>query len=1294
MNLKSIMLAAALLPVCAYSAETLNLTMAAQKTLKVGARDVEIGQTGADGFRKFGASAKGISIPAADLCGESGTIIATIRREKPDLTKEKGSCMLLTLRCTGRHISGLYTSTSNQTLYFQYTDLKKSHYFNKPNALQFGKEHVIGWSWGNGLLRIYLDGIMIHEAKQPMPMAKVNRLNIGPYKDGYFTGASWGGDSCAIKDLKIYNHVLTPAEVAAASKVKTQDIRQSNPDKVNVPQASSKITIDGELNEAAWQRAGSLLTCRHAIKPEKTGSMPEHAFFLTFDRENLYVANRTVFPPRAHIIAGDERTAAVEPDVFGSESWEFYIETPQGVCRFGGNYAGGSTETMSRSGSWNAPWQYKTTNKMRIDDTVLWQCEAAIPWKTLGYTVPPVDPVKFNICRTWRIGEIATHSSLTSGGYGWVKEFGTMQLVPQTPVVHRLAASDPANGDFFQQFKFYSPIASEITCEISAARKDGLALPQLLAERKFKLKANSGKIEKINMKVETPEYDTLICKFSANGKTFMSQTIPFKLNEELFTVRKHFLHGKLLFKLFPGKIKRLTAGAVKLVMTDPEDKMRGTLTVPGEHAEMAFDRKWPVGNYSVALQDNTGKILGTVKFFYPGSGEYEKMSIDTTRIIPPFTALETRVEKNGFSSSMYNRVYSFADTLFPSSILNGKKQLLKAPLALIYQNGTLNTGKVTVTANAGHRMEYANTGSNPDASAAVTGWIEYDGTLFNQLKLTARKDMRDLKLAIKLDRNFGKYIHASNASNAWGGKLTAKISNGKRDLKFYPTVWLGNEEGGLSFFAESRANWKSSAHASYTLLSSDQECTLLVNLADTLKKGETLDIGFGLVATPVRPLAKNYPFDTFSSRHAAPLNEKGKRPTTDVILVSGGTLGGVFHDLPFDSDRKDADVRFPGIKEVQSNGGRAVSYVCDRNVSDEYPEMSAFLEEWAVEPYIIQDYVSQGRKCLLYECCPAGKGADFFLFKLKEMIQRGKYDGVYFDFGVAPFCNNALHGCKERIPLLAQRELYKKLCLIQMDLGIKEPCIVLHNTDYMRFPEMNFATHLFNGEHIRQGSSSIMHNNKDILDTYGIEMFAAELSSLPFGLTNSAYFPNDVLSKRYGGGKEKPQLYVFRVTQAALAGTLIHHTVASLHRSHYGLIDKVLRIYECFGVDKSDFIGYWKNAASVNGASDVYVSIYKHRQSKRALAVISNLGQTNAENITITFDSKALGFTPAKAMDMLPAPDPGYARLEQRIKSKKLPHFRTPTELGDFGSKINSIDSGKLNMSLKRHTFAIIELNQ
>jgi len=336
-----------------------------------------------------------------------------------------------------------------------------------------------------------------------------------------------------------------------------------------------------------------------------------------------------------------------------------------------------------------------------------------------------------------------------------------------------------------------------------------------------------------------------------------------------------------------------------------------------------------------------------------------------------------------------------------------------------------------------------------------------------------------------------------------------------------------------------------------------------------------------------------------------------------------------------------------------------------------------------------------GRKCFIYDCCPSSGANAFFMTKVRQLFQLAKVDGIYFDFGLAPVCNNALHGCKERVPLLAQREFYRRVILCQLDAGVREPVIVLRNTDAVQLPAMTFATHLFNGEHIRQHSSTIMHNGKDILDTYGIEMFASELSSLPFGLNNAVYQSNDVLIKEFGGGNEDPDLYKFRITRAMIAGTIVHNTLPALNRCHFGIFDKIMRAYEKFGVPKAAFLGYWNAPAKVSGAKDVYVSVYRHASEKRALAVVSHIGKSHdGQQFDIAFDSSKLGFTPGRAADLMTAPDPEYAQLSELLRMHKVPPHRTPLKLGDFGSKILSSGKGSLKMSLDARCFALIELSE
>ena len=320
-----------------------------------------------------------------------------------------------------------------------------------------------------------------------------------------------------------------------------------------------------------------------------------------------------------------------------------------------------------------------------------------------------------------------------------------------------------------------------------------------------------------------------------------------------------------------------------------------------------------------------------------------------------------------------------------------------------------------------------------------------------------------------------------------------------------------------------------------------------------LKSGDAVELEFGFLASPVKKLPANYPLNTFADHHQAYMNRKGRRPTADIMLsLAGGyttVLGDFFCDLPTEEKSTNAPWVKPSVDDIHKGNGRSVPYLLSRSLSEEYPEIAAYGDYWRVTPGAPLDYTRDKVKYIMPESCPTTEFSAFHAWKIYDYIKRIPTDGIYLDGAICGFCGNKLHGCSHRIPLLAQREFYRRVILVQLMAGIKDPVLVLHNTDSVQLPAFTFATHLFNGEHIRQDSSTIMHNGKDILDTYDTTMFASELGSLPFGITNSVYQSNDVLSPRYGGDpKECPELYKFRITKPVLAGALVHNTMPSLSR--------------------------------------------------------------------------------------------------------------------------------------------------
>jgi hypothetical protein len=357
---------------------------------------------------------------------------------------------------------------------------------------------------------------------------------------------------------------------------------------------------------------------------------------------------------------------------------------------------------------------------------------------------------------------------------------------------------------------------------------------------------------------------------------------------------------------------------------------------------------------------------------------------------------------------------------------------------------------------------------------------------------------------------------------------------------------------------------------------------------------------------------------------------------------------------------------------------------------EEYEEVKNNILEWQKTPAGHLHYKRNGKKMNWYWTCSRSNARKFFVYKFAELLKRQPLGGVYFDFGVASYCNNPLHDCKGGYPLMAQRKLYQGIARAFVNAGIKDYVIVLHNSESVQFPTVTHATHFFNGEGLRQLSSSTFHDGKDLQETYTLLDFATEHSSLPFGITSSVYVPVDPLIERFGGGKEDQEVYRFRMTKAALAGTLIHNTICSPSRMHYGFYNKLIRFYDEFGVCKAEFLPYWRNQKYVKviKGKDIYVSLYSKKNGE-VLAVISHVSKEHLnQDVEIELYPKAFGVKSFnKAQELFTSPDPEY----NHIYTEKN-RLRNPVKLGDFGVKFNGLENNRIKLHLDFHSVALVKL--
>jgi hypothetical protein len=184
--------------------------------------------------------------------------------------------------------------------------------------------------------------------------------------------------------------------------------------------------------------------------------------------------------------------------------------------------------------------------------------------------------------------------------------------------------------------------------------------------------------------------------------------------------------------------------------------------------------------------------------------------------------------------------------------------------------------------------------------------------------------------------------------------------------------------------------------------------------------------------------------------------------------------------------------------------------------------------------------------------------------------------------------------------------------------------------------------------------------------------------------------PTDPLQKQYGGHKDA-ELYVFRMTKAFLAGSLIHNTIPAINRGHFGLLDKLIRIYDKFEVPKAQFMPYWSNqkAVRVLTGKDIYVSAYKHYSKSEILLIVSHVAKTHDDQlIKLQLNPEEFGIGKiSSAKELLTEEQIEYQRL---LKEKN--RRRIPVKMGDYGIDFKGVKDNQITLFLKNHSVAIIHI--
>lgn len=605
------------------------------------------------------------------------------------------------------------------------------------------------------------------------------------------------------------------------------------------------------------------------------------------------------------------------------------------------------------------------------------------------------------------------------------------------------------------------------------------------------------------------------------------------------------------------------------------------------------------------------------------------------KVPDPWTPVRVEQDQKGeIKVLVWGREYYFKDSPLPSRIVTGGKDVLAAPVGLTGRFFKIPPDKSRVDGHdAGWEWERSGVilWERDDDHATLVGWmqnaslivnavvrIDYDGFLRMDVSLLPNKPLTDhlwLELPISRDRatlrhywpgvpvkwpvNFGS-IAASGSVPAEG-----------LALPFQPVLWIGWEQGGLSWFCETDENWRPAQAERAIEISPGGDATIIrAHLFDA-----PLDIGiktfsFGIQATPVKPWVKDFHerrdyYNAFPG-HAGYVgsvwdldekfidNAKGRGVRTLFIWNEWTPVFGYWRTSP------DREARLKWfIQAVHQRGIKLMPYFGEY-VSPLWPEFVTFGQHLTTD--ISKNIKLYDRnnppQAILFSNLADEKYRKAYMEGILEAIKRYDFDGIYFDGNIIPRgSTNPGSGLGYRAadgsphptyPIFANREFFRKLYEAIHPLGKR---IDVHNSSYCGTADMAFADSYWDGEQLVWGRSNKQVSN-DPLRGFPLDSFRAEFMGRNFGI------PSELLE--YDPSKAKTIMGI-----AMLHDVLVRPT----NEIELAYISPIWKALSEFGVSEAAWHPYWDNGDLVKvDAEHVKVSLYSStvQNGTNLLLVITN----------------------------------------------------------------------------------------
>ncbi len=1137
-----------------------------------------------------------------------------------------------------------------------------SRVLSKRIPFDTSKQHTMLAVWKNlhtgqsdGVLDIYLDGVNIGSMTD-FATAITNPsdiLHIGGCEPP--AGTFIRDNILTVDECRIWRGDIPPVVRSMLLDNNSSKIEFKN-SRISLPRWEQKFVNNGKIDKVFWQFAadfGPLHGYRTAGIAAKDTQIKAAC-----DDNNLYLAWRCKYENASPT---GKKYGIRDVALWNEDSVELHFDTPKGkysaiISAYGEIY-----DSLADKSSWTADLEYAVANE---PDRV-WTGTAVIPLNSIR---SQDNLIRGTVCRNIEVLQ-SNSSSWSSRGFGKTGELSNDSAVAVTDVAlpdmisvgtNQLSISAAAFKLQPHVIKAQMSITINGKSTSTRTQREITTINAISFPVTFTV-PEEGKAE--YTLIISDEKDNVL--FANCGFLDVKPPLSMTLKRDFYNNKLHVQVNavKLAEPAISGKGRILKDG--KAVTGYTEFKVENGLanialdtSTLSEHAEYTAE---------IAVTDKTSKVsTRTEKFmFAPKPFGYPLGA----GMKPYFGNFWFKPQVNNTSVKVWNRVYSWKNSIFPASITSGGVEILAATPYFEYRvNGQikrLSSAQVTPAGEDEEKSFFDVVAADDNLSVKAKVRVEYDGFIGYDMDVEpkAGRKIDQLAMIIPLQKDSAlfklqglettyspKRNHVENYP-AEGGKFP-----------FDHKAGLGGYDRGIFFCNESDEGW----------LPYDRDDTEVItlkgdqviwrwNIVDgaELKKLPTQRMGFQI--TPYKPLIK----DNLQSLRIYQVWPGGIIRPTDVpykieTLQKFKNIGANVLILHMDwckytgSYEPDDPERFRNfIKEAHRLGMRVLVYRA--SITNEFePSFLYYGDVWLTKPVgtFFSEYVQPKFKRSSTSRCVNSPGyIDWYVGMAAKLIKEYDVDGFYYDFGVGS-CNNALHGCgyagvntrsrsgeatgtiginigevtaedrARRVtrPVLGQRELWKRMYNMVKELKGEDGMIDAHTSAPERVFSYPFVDTMWHSE------SAACH--KDLKIT--LNMYRLFFSKEKFGTRG------ELILYLYANDDEKIK------TRSLLALTLPHREIYRQqtnkwehpYQGYYAdVILNLWKVFQTFRVDDAQWIPYWKSQdyiAIENGTEDTAGSIWLHED--QALVVISNLSGTERE-LTVSLKGALKDFVNAEDME-------------------------------------------------------------